>query len=94
VRVTVHCESDWIILCWFGIFGEVLQPFDEELLIYKSTILYHSNCTFRSILEDLRLCSLSRKKCGRWYKETKRVQAANHCDRAVVIFYKEKNMDC
>jgi hypothetical protein len=40
----------------------VLGPFDEEFLIYESTISYHRNTsTFRSILEELRLILSLRK---------------------------------
>jgi len=37
-HVTVRYEEDRIIFCWSGIFSEVLRPFDEEFLIYKSTV--------------------------------------------------------
>jgi hypothetical protein len=70
-----------LLECWFGMFWEAFQPLNEEFVIYKSTIWYHRKCTFRSIFEELRLRSLSGKNYGRCYKETKRVQAANHCDR-------------
>ena len=34
VKVTVQYEDEWIIMCWFGVFCEVLHPIDEELFFF------------------------------------------------------------
>ena len=76
----VQQEKNWVLFHWFGTLSEVLEKYEEVVLLHPTTAVCRANASGRSITDEVWLVFLPWKDKNWWSAVTSSINSNCHCD--------------